>query len=87
VAGYVEKVGSKVTTFKVGDKAGSFTKMATHDKYGAYQAYTVTPEHTSFLLGDKMSFEQAAAIPLAFLTAAIGLFVTLKVRGVRCYRV
>jgi NADPH:quinone reductase-like Zn-dependent oxidoreductase len=79
IAGYVEKVGSKVTTFKVGDKAGSFTKMGEHDKYGAYQATTVTPEHTSFLIGDNTSFDQAAALPLAVLTAAIGLFVDLKV--------
>jgi NADPH:quinone reductase-like Zn-dependent oxidoreductase len=79
IAGYVERVGKNVSTFKVGDKAGSFTPMRTHDKYGAYQATTVTTEHTSFHIGKNTSFDQAAAFPLAVLTAAIGLFVNLKV--------
>jgi NADPH:quinone reductase-like Zn-dependent oxidoreductase len=78
IAGYVVKAGSKVTAFKVGQKAGAFTPMGKHDKYGAYQGSTVTPEHTAFAIGENTSFDQAAALPLAALTAVVGLFVKLK---------
>ncbi|UZJ50704.1 hypothetical protein CBS101457_000024 [Exobasidium rhododendri] len=78
VAGFVERIGTKVTEFKLGDKVGAFTPMYTHDKYGAYQGSTVAPEHTSFFIGEKTSFDQAAALPLALLTAVVGLFVQLK---------
>lgn len=74
VAGYVEKVGEGVTKFKVGDKVAAFTKMRTDDKYGAYAEYSVSPSNTAFHLGRNTSFEDAAALPLAYSTAAIGLF-------------
>ncbi|BGO98646.1 zinc-binding oxidoreductase [Rhodotorula toruloides] len=74
VAGYVEKVGEGVPKFKVGDKVAAFTKMRTDDKYGAYAEYSVSPSNTAFHLGPNTSFEDAAALPLAYSTAAIGLF-------------
>lgn len=78
VAGYVEAVGEGVTRFKKGDKVGAFTVMMTDDKYGAYAEYTISPQNTVFHLGPKTSFEDAAALPLAYITAAIGLFKRLK---------
>ncbi|CAO1614819.1 unnamed protein product [Jaminaea pallidilutea] len=74
VAGHVAAVGDGVTEFKEGDKVGAFTVMATADKYGAYQRYSHTPAHTAFHIGSNTSYEQAATLPLAVLTAAIGLF-------------
>ncbi|KAL8290175.1 hypothetical protein RQP46_003114 [Phenoliferia psychrophenolica] len=74
VAGHVESVGEGVETFKVGDKVAAFTKMRSGDKYGAYAEYSVSPAGTAFHLGPKTSFEDAAALPLAYMTAAIGLF-------------
>lgn len=77
IAGYVEAVGANVSEFKKGDRVGGFTRMMTHDKYGAYQTHTICPSWTTFPLGANTSFEEAATIPLAAMTAAIGLFVRL----------
>lgn len=35
VAGYVEAIGDGVSEFNVGDRVGAFTRMRTHDKFGA----------------------------------------------------
>jgi NADPH:quinone reductase-like Zn-dependent oxidoreductase len=40
--------------------------------------YTVCPEHTAWQLADTTSFEDAATLPLAGTTAAIGLFRRLR---------
>ncbi|GAA6059781.1 hypothetical protein JCM10212_003676 [Sporobolomyces blumeae] len=77
IAGYVEAVGEGVTKFKKGDKVASFSIMATDIKYGAYAEYTVAPSATSFHLTDKVEFETAAALPLAYITAVIGLHLRL----------
>ncbi|GAA5914764.1 hypothetical protein JCM6882_002736 [Rhodosporidiobolus microsporus] len=74
IAGHVEAVGEGVSKFKKGDKVAAFTKMRSGDKYGAYAEYSVTPSHTAFHLGPNTAFEDAAALPLAYITAAIGLF-------------
>lgn len=74
VAGHIAAAGEGVTEFKVGDKVAAFTPMAKSDKYGAYQRFSLTPAHTAFPLGPKTSFEDAATLPLAVMTAAIGLF-------------
>lgn len=78
VAGYVEAVGKEVTAFQKGDKVAAFSKMMTHDKYGAYAEYTISPVNTVFHLGPKTSFEDASTLPLAYMTAAIGLFKRLE---------
>ncbi|GAA5994328.1 zinc-binding alcohol dehydrogenase family protein [Rhodotorula paludigena] len=77
VAGYIEAVGEGVTKYKKGDKVAAFTIMMTDDKYGAYAEYSVAPSNTTFRLGQKTSFEDASALPLAFGTAIIGLFKAL----------
>ena len=77
VAGVVEAVGANVSEFKRGDRVGGFTYMRNHDRYGAYQTHTVCPSWTTFPIGPKTSFEDAATIPLAAMTAAIGLFVRM----------
>ncbi|GAA6042015.1 hypothetical protein JCM8097_009146 [Rhodosporidiobolus ruineniae] len=78
IAGHVEQVGEGVTKFKKGDKVAAFTKMRTDDRFGAYAEYTCSPSNTAFHLGPKTSFEEAAAFPLAYITAAIGLFKRLS---------
>ncbi|GAA5882235.1 hypothetical protein JCM16303_002297 [Sporobolomyces ruberrimus] len=77
VAGYVEAVGEGVTKFKKGDKVAAFSKMFTATKYGAYAEYTVAPAVSSFHVDSKTSFETAAALPLAYITAVIGLHLRL----------
>ncbi|KAH8917480.1 GroES-like protein [Atractiella rhizophila] len=78
VAGYVEEVGEGVTNFKKGDKVAGFTVMIAHSKYGGYQEYTIVPATTLFPLPPGCTFEEASTYPLAFMTAALGLFQQLK---------
>ncbi|KJX92415.1 hypothetical protein TI39_contig5855g00003 [Zymoseptoria brevis] len=72
IAGHVHEVGSEVTEFKKGDRVAAFHQML--QPGGGWAEYSVAWEHTTFFLPDKTSFEEGAAIPLAALTAAIGLF-------------
>lgn len=44
---------------------------------GSYAEYALSPEHTTFHLPHSTSFEEGATIPLAGMTAAIGLFARL----------
>jgi NADPH:quinone reductase-like Zn-dependent oxidoreductase len=67
VAGRVEAVGRAVTRFRPGDEVFAFVRK------GGFAEYTCVPED---VLGPKpanLSFEQAAAVPLAALTALQGL--------------
>lgn len=76
VAGYIEAVGSDVTEFKVGDRVAAFHEMRT--PYGAFAEYAIAGEKTTFHLPNATSFEEAATIPLAAMTAAVGLFCRLR---------
>lgn len=75
IAGIVEAVGSAVTQFKPGDRVAGFHQMQLPG--GSYAEYAVSPEHTTFHIPSNVSFEEAATIPLAAMTAAVGLFVQL----------
>ncbi|KIW97565.1 uncharacterized protein Z519_01149 [Cladophialophora bantiana CBS 173.52] len=75
IAGYVEAVGSNVTEFKVGDRVGAFHEMRT--PHGSFAEYAIAWEKTTFHLPKQTSFEEAATIPLAAMTAAVGLFCRL----------
>ncbi|KAI9030614.1 hypothetical protein DFJ74DRAFT_475781 [Hyaloraphidium curvatum] len=82
VAGIVEAVGDAAggesgAGFQPGDRVAGFTRMASHDRFGAYQLYSVCPAHTAFRIASSVSFEDAAAVPLAFMTACLGLFIRL----------
>lgn len=73
IAGVVVKVGAKVTEFKPGDRVAAFHEMRT--PHGSYAEYAVAYQHTTFHIPAKTSFEEAAALPLAAMTAAIGLYI------------
>jgi len=75
-AGIVEAVGSKVTNFRKGDRVAAFHVMDTPK--GTYAEYTVAPSHTVFHIPETLSFEEAATIPLAAYTAAVGIFRNLR---------
>ncbi|KAL1723113.1 chaperonin 10-like protein [Schizophyllum commune] len=80
VAGTIVAVGENVSEYKVGARVAAFTIMRTKDnKYGAYQQYTVAPAHVTFPIPNTTSYEEAATLPLAVMTAAIGLFVRLAI--------
>ncbi|KAH8600018.1 chaperonin 10-like protein [Bisporella sp. PMI_857] len=72
IAGIIEKVGPGVIEFKVGDRVAAFHEIGSPG--GSYAEYALAWSWTTFHLPDETSFEEAATIPLAGLTAAIALY-------------
>ncbi|WP_280771980.1 NADP-dependent oxidoreductase [Salipaludibacillus daqingensis] len=66
VAGVIVEVGNNVKNFKVGDEV--FARPATTND-GTYAEYTTVDENRLALKPTNLSFEEAASIPLAGLTA------------------
>ncbi|QQE78271.1 NADP-dependent oxidoreductase [Alicyclobacillus sp. SO9] len=66
VAGVVAHVGSGVRNFKVGDRV--FSRPAT-ERNGTYAEYVAVDEHLVASMPSNLSFQEAASIPLAGLTA------------------
>lgn len=75
IAGYVDSIGPEVYEFKPGDRVASFHEMLAPG--GSFAEYAVGWQHTTFHIPESVSFEQAATIPLAAMTAAIGLHLRL----------
>jgi NADPH:quinone reductase-like Zn-dependent oxidoreductase len=67
VAGQVEAVGKTVTRFRPGDE------VFAHVLKGGFAEYACVPEDSLGLQPANLTFEQAAAVPLAALTALQGL--------------
>lgn len=74
-AGYVHKVGANVTEFKPGDRVASYHSIAA--PHGSYAEYAIATANTTFHIPARTSFEEAATIPLAAMTAAVGLYQNL----------
>jgi NADPH:quinone reductase-like Zn-dependent oxidoreductase len=66
LAGTVKQVGSGVTAFKPGDDVYGFG-------HGAFAEYIAVPHGSLALKPESLTFEQAAAVPLAAVTALQGL--------------
>ena len=64
VAGVVEKVGAKITRFKVGDAVYGYALMG-----GGWAEYAVLADSEAAMKPKSLSFVEAAAVPLAALTA------------------
>jgi len=70
VAGIVEAVGEDITEFQVGDAVfGEVFRTG----LGGFGEYVCAPEHALVKKPDNLTFEQAAGVPLAGLTALQGL--------------
>lgn len=67
-AGVVESIGSSVTRFKVGD-AVFFCNGGLGDEPGSYAEYTTLHEDFCAAKPLKLSMQEAAALPLVFITA------------------
>ena len=66
IAGKVESVGKNIRQFKPGDEViGELYGCG----YGGFAQYTVAPEKALAVKPAKLSFEEAAALPLAAITA------------------
>ncbi|KAK4541068.1 hypothetical protein LTR36_008293 [Oleoguttula mirabilis] len=75
-AGSVAAVGSAVKGFQVGERVAGFHVMGTTN--GTYAEYAICPAQTVFHLPDSISDEEAATMPLAIFTAAVGLYRNLQ---------
>src|SRR5437763_6931868 len=70
IAGRVEAVGSNITQFQPGDEV--FANTVKHG-FGGFAEYVSVPETALVLKPTTLSFEEAAAVPQAALTALQGL--------------
>eukprot|EP00918_Siedleckia_nematoides_P034686 GHVU01075439.1.p1 GENE.GHVU01075439.1~~GHVU01075439.1.p1 ORF type:complete len:385 (-),score=56.11 GHVU01075439.1:94-1176(-) len=75
IAGVVEAVGGNVVEFKKGDRVAAFHEMMSPS--GSFAEYAIAYAHTTFHLPKKTSFQEGATIPLAAMTAALGLYQNL----------
>jgi NADPH:quinone reductase-like Zn-dependent oxidoreductase len=75
VAGVVEKVGAKITKFKAGDLVYAYLSF---DEQGGYAEFCVAKENEVAIKPKAISYEQAAAVPLAATTAWQALIDTAK---------
>ncbi|MEG0373354.1 MAG: NADP-dependent oxidoreductase [Enterococcus sp.] len=71
VAGEIAAIGSEVKNWQVGQKV--FSRPET-TRFGTYADYTIVDDHLLARKPENVSFEEAAAVPLAGLTAYQGLF-------------
>src|SRR5438132_4930018 len=70
IAGRVEVVGRNVTQFQSGDEVFGNTA---NSGFGGFAEYVAVPENALVLKPTNISFEEAAAVPQAALTALQGL--------------
>jgi NADPH:quinone reductase-like Zn-dependent oxidoreductase len=70
IAGQVEAVGSGVTWFQPGDEV--YANLLDHG-YGGFAEYVSVPVEVMALKPASLSFEEAAAVPMAAVTALQGL--------------
>jgi NADPH:quinone reductase-like Zn-dependent oxidoreductase len=75
LAGQVEAPGPGVTQFRPGDDVFALVS------HGSYAEYVTVPETLLARMPGSLSFEQAAAVPMAALTALIGLRDTGRVES------
>ncbi|XP_072028837.1 synaptic vesicle membrane protein VAT-1 homolog [Amphiura filiformis] len=67
-SGTVEEVGKGVETLQVGDRVFCI------NMFELWKEYVVIPANRAFVMPDEMSFEEAASIPVNYLTAYLMLF-------------
>ncbi|PWN89731.1 GroES-like protein [Acaromyces ingoldii] len=79
VAGIVEAVGHGVADLRHGDRVIACTPSATSDRCGAYQPFSIAPEHLVARIPPALSLEEAATLPLCFATASVAVHGVLRV--------
>ncbi|KAJ3579147.1 hypothetical protein NPX13_g1425 [Xylaria arbuscula] len=77
IAGIVHSVGKDVFEFKLGDRVAAMHRAGKDN--GSYAEYSVAPYWTTFHIPQHVSFEAAVTVPTAAMTAAIALYVDMKV--------
>lgn len=74
VAGIVDAVGEGVTTVKQGDRVMAIPRG------GAFAEYSIAPETSVFEIPERMSFEEAASMPIVYQTGYFALTHRAKIR-------
>lgn len=79
VTGIVQEVGPSVKRFNKGDRVISDTPtyQLKQTKFGCWQKYVVGKETTTAKIPENATFEEAAAVPFALLTAVAALHLKL----------
>jgi NADPH:quinone reductase-like Zn-dependent oxidoreductase len=75
VAGEIEAVGDGVPDWQRGERAAALVR------FGGYASALVVPSASLFRYPERLSFVEAAAVPVAFLTAWVCLFEAARARG------
>jgi NADPH:quinone reductase-like Zn-dependent oxidoreductase len=78
VSGIVEAAGAKVTKFKIGDAVYAYLSL---ERAGAYAEFAIVKEAEAAAKPKSLTYEQAAAVPLAALTAWQALVETAKLES------
>jgi NADPH:quinone reductase len=73
VAGTVEEIGDGATRFRKGERVFAYARKPVV-QWGTYAEFVSLPETSIALMPSKLLFEEAAAVPLAALTAYQSLF-------------
>ncbi|XP_007574364.1 synaptic vesicle membrane protein VAT-1 homolog [Poecilia latipinna] len=73
-SGVIEAVAEDVTDRKVGDR------VIAMNRHGMWQELAVVPANRTFPIPDGMSFEEAAALPINYMTAYMMLFEMANLR-------
>ncbi|WP_072534041.1 NADP-dependent oxidoreductase [Lactiplantibacillus plantarum] len=81
VAGTIIEAGAAVTNFKVGDEVFARPDIYADGRRGTYAEYAAVKEDKLALKPASLSFEQAAALPLAGLTAYQVIHDQLKIQA------
>ncbi|MBC6382668.1 NADP-dependent oxidoreductase [Lactiplantibacillus plantarum] len=81
VAGTIVEAGAAVTNFKVGDEVFARPDIYADGRRGTYAEYAAVKEDKLALKPASLSFEQAAALPLAGLTAYQVIHDQLKIQA------
>jgi NADPH:quinone reductase-like Zn-dependent oxidoreductase len=77
IAGQVEAIGRNVKQFQLGDEV--FGNLSNYGR-GGFAEYVCAPENALALKPDNISFDEAAAVPLAAVTALQGIRDIGKIR-------
>ena len=72
-AGVVERIGEGATRFRKGDRVWAYARKPTV-QWGCYAEYVAVPESSAGPMPGRLLYEEAAAVPLAALTAFQALF-------------
>jgi NADPH:quinone reductase-like Zn-dependent oxidoreductase len=78
VAGVVEKVGSKITKFKLGDPVFAYVSL---DNSGGYAQYALVTEREAAPKPKSLTYVEAAAVPIVAMTAWQALIDTAKLKS------